>query len=158
MSWLLLIATLPGQNSGLRVRFWRQMKALGAAILRDGVYLLPQRSELRQSLDELRGELSAAGATAYIVELAKQDAELEDEWLGLFDRAEAYRECKAELDALLKAFARVHGSGSTPSISALAQKPGSGLRDRLLPRRRSRTGTTRRGGRGGASHAPLQPR
>ena len=102
MSWLLFIATLPGQNSGLRVRFWRQMKALGAAILRDGVYLLPQRSELRQSLDELRGELSAAGATAYIVELAKQDAELEDEWLGLFDRAEAYRECKAELDALLK--------------------------------------------------------
>jgi hypothetical protein len=102
MTWLLFIATLPGQNSGLRVRFWRQMKALGAAILRDGVYLLPQRDELRQSLEEVRGELSAAGASAYVLQLPKQDAELEDEWLGLFDRAEAYRECRAELDALLK--------------------------------------------------------
>lgn len=102
MPWLLFIATLPGQNSGVRVRFWRQMKSLGAAILRDGVYLLPQRDELRQSLEELRGELAAAGATAYVLALPKQEAELEGEWLGLFDRAEAYRECKAELDALLK--------------------------------------------------------
>jgi len=100
--WLVFIATLPGQNSGVRVRFWRQMKALGAAILRDGVYLLPERDALRQSLGELRGELAAAGATAYLLALPKQDSELESEWLGLFDRAEAYRECKAELDALLK--------------------------------------------------------
>jgi hypothetical protein len=102
MPWLLYIATLPGQNSGLRVRFWRQMKSLGAAILRDGVYLLPQRAGLRKSLDESHGELAAAGASAYVLELAQQDGELEDEWTGLFDRAEAYRECQVELDALLK--------------------------------------------------------
>jgi hypothetical protein len=102
VNWLLLIATLPGQNSGLRVRFWRQMKAIGAAILRDGVYLLPVRDELRQSLEEIRAELAAAGASAYVLQLAKQDAELESEWLALFDRGEAYRECRRELDALLK--------------------------------------------------------
>jgi hypothetical protein len=102
VAWLLFIATLPGQNSGLRVRFWRQMKALGAAILRDGVYLLPQQDDLRRSLDELHGELSAAGASAYILALPKQAPDIEEEWLGLFDRAGAYRECKTELDALLK--------------------------------------------------------
>jgi hypothetical protein len=102
MAWSLFIATLPGQNSGVRVRFWRQMKSLGAAILRDGVYLLPQRDGLKQSLDELAGELGAAGANAYVLELAEQAPALEQEWLGLFDRSEAYREAKAELDALLK--------------------------------------------------------
>jgi hypothetical protein len=102
MPWLLFIATLPGQNSAVRVRFWRQMKSLGAAILRDGVYVLPERDALRQALEELRGELSAAGASAYVLQLPQQEADLEEEWLGLFDRTEAYRENKAELDALLK--------------------------------------------------------
>ena len=102
MSWLLFIATLPGQNSGPRVRFWRQMKAFGAGILRDGVYLLPRRESLRESLEDLRGELEATGASAYVLEIAEQMADLEKEWVGLFDRGEAYRECKTESDALLK--------------------------------------------------------
>jgi hypothetical protein len=99
---MLFIATLPGPNSGLRVRFWRQMKSLGAVILRDGVYLLPERGELLQALEELRGELSVAGASAYVLHLQKQDSALESEWIGLFDRVDAYRERRRELDSLLK--------------------------------------------------------
>lgn len=102
MSWLLFIATLPGQNSGTRVRFWRQMKAFGAGILRDGVYLLPRREPLRESLEELRGELEATRGSAYVLEVPEQAADLEKVWVGLFDRGEAYRECKTESDALLK--------------------------------------------------------
>jgi hypothetical protein len=101
MDWLLLIATLPGQNSGLRVRFWRQLKAAGAAILRDGVYLLPQREDLRQTVDELRADLAAAGGSAYVAQLPRQEAGLEAEWSALFDRTEAYRECRQALDELL---------------------------------------------------------
>ena len=88
MDWLLLIATLPGQNSGLRVRFWRQLKAEGAAILRDGVYLLPLREDLRQALEEIGAELAAAGGSAYLLQLPKQDAALESEWIALFDRTD----------------------------------------------------------------------
>ena len=102
MTWLLFIATLPGQNSGVRVRFWRQMKALGAAILRDGVYLLPRQEALRGSLDDLRNELESAGASAYVLELPDQGPDVQKDWLAMFDRADAYRENKAELDALLK--------------------------------------------------------
>ena len=75
--WLLFVATLPGQNGGLRVRFWRQMKAAGAAILRDGVYLLPHREDLKGALEELRAELAAAGGNGYVLQLPKQDAESE---------------------------------------------------------------------------------
>lgn len=104
MPWLLLVATLPGQNSGLRVRFWRQLKAAGAAILRDGVYLLPQRADRQQALEELRAKLSAAGGSSYLVQLPAQDAQLEAEWAGLFDRAQAYRESREALDQLLGRF------------------------------------------------------
>lgn len=100
--WVLLVATLPGQNGGLRVRFWRQMKAMGAAILRDGVYLLPRQERLAQALDELRAELFAAGGSAYLLQLSRQDAELESDWAGLFDRTGAYAECRKAADALLK--------------------------------------------------------
>ena len=104
MPWLLLVATLPGHNGGLRVRFWRQMKAAGAAILRDGVYLLPQRVQLAPALIELEGlraELTAAGGSAYLVQLPRQAAELEREWVELFDRTAAYRERRDALDPLL---------------------------------------------------------
>jgi DNA-binding transcriptional regulator PaaX len=37
----LLISSLPTQNTTTRMRVWRSLKASGAAILRDGVYLLP---------------------------------------------------------------------------------------------------------------------
>lgn len=100
--WLLLVATLPGQNSGLRVRFWRQLKSLGAAILRDGVYLLPRREDLERSLEELRAELAAAGGSSYLLQLSQQEAGLEGEWTGLFDRIDAYRECREALEQLLK--------------------------------------------------------
>src|SRR5882724_9033582 len=102
ITWSLLVATLPGQNSGLRVRFWRQLKSAGAAILRDGVYLLPQRDDLKQELEQLRAELAAAGGSAYLLQLPQQDAELENEWTALFDRAEGYAECRETLDQLLK--------------------------------------------------------
>jgi len=102
MDWLLLIATLPGQNSGLRVRFWRQLKAQGAAILRDGVYLLPQRADLQRALEELGAELAAAGGSHYLLRLPKQEPGLESDWIALFDRSDGYRECRKALDDLLK--------------------------------------------------------
>jgi DNA-binding transcriptional regulator PaaX len=41
-AWLLLVTNLPGQNKTLRMRIWRAIKAAGAGMLRDGVYVLPQ--------------------------------------------------------------------------------------------------------------------
>lgn len=88
--WYLLIATVTGPNSSLRLRFWRQLKSLGAAILRDGVYLLPQREDLFEALNAWRGELLAAGGNAYVLRQPAQDAEQQQEWIDLFDRREAY--------------------------------------------------------------------
>jgi len=53
MKWLLLILSLPTENATPRMRAWRALKALGAAVLRDGVYLLPARDERLQGRDDL---------------------------------------------------------------------------------------------------------
>lgn len=103
MEWLLLIATVPGQNSGLRVRFWRQLKVMGAANLRDGVYLLPWQKELQAALNGVRSDLLAAAGNAYVLRQAEPEPGVQQEWIGLFDRSEAYGEWRTGLDKVLAA-------------------------------------------------------
>ncbi len=104
MEWLLLITTLPGQAGTLRLRLWRQLKGLGAANLRDGVYLLPHREGLRPHLVALADELLAAEGSAWLLDIPPQTAETEQAWRGFFDRSEAYREWRAGLVALAGSF------------------------------------------------------
>ncbi len=47
MHWQLLVLSLPTENATARMRAWRALKACGAAVLRDGVYALPD-GELQQ--------------------------------------------------------------------------------------------------------------
>lgn len=101
MDWSLLIATLPGQNGSLRLRFWRQLKAVGAANLRDGVYLLPWREELQSMLNAVRSELLAADGNAYVLRQEAPEPATQQEWIGLFDRSDEYGEWRGELDKVL---------------------------------------------------------
>jgi len=49
--WLLFIMSQPGKSTTPRIRLWRLLKGLGAAVLRDGVHLLPYRETLQQTLE-----------------------------------------------------------------------------------------------------------
>ncbi|EEG09675.1 chromate resistance protein ChrB domain-containing protein [Pseudogulbenkiania ferrooxidans] len=101
INWLALVTSVSGQNGTLRVRLWRQMKAIGAAALRDGVYLLPARPELRQALANLRDELLAADGMAHVLQVVEDSPATQAEWQALFDRSEAYQQWSEELAALL---------------------------------------------------------
>ena len=59
-----LVLSLPTRNSTLRMRVWRALKDCGAAVLRDGVYLLPQS----EGFDKLEQEIRAHGGFAMILE------------------------------------------------------------------------------------------
>ncbi len=87
MDWLLLVSTLPGQNGALRIRSWRTLKALGAAALRDGVYLLPDRPDLADSLEALRREVSDTGGSARVLHFVGGRRGDDDELQTLFDRS-----------------------------------------------------------------------
>jgi hypothetical protein len=101
MSWLLLILTLPTENATARMRAWRALKASGAAVLRDGVYLLPLGDNHRQRLAEIAADVSACGGTTYLLDASGED------YSGLFNRGAEYQQldneiatCRIELDKL----------------------------------------------------------
>lgn len=89
-SWLILIVSLPTQNSAGRMRVWRALKALGCAVLRDGVYLLPQRAAFRQTLQLQAEDVIAGGGNAHVLSLNSEDQTQQKLFEGLFDRSSDY--------------------------------------------------------------------
>jgi hypothetical protein len=84
------------------MRVWRGLKSLGCATLRDGVYLLPDRSELGNSFAAIIEDAVEAGGQAEVYRLAGLDAEQEEALCGLFDRSADYAAIFSEVDALLE--------------------------------------------------------
>lgn len=107
--WRLLILNLQGSNGALRLRLWRQLRAAGAASLRDGAYLLPSRPELETIFDSWRDEIVGAGGTAHLVSASPDSAATELEWIALFDRAGDYRAWSQSLQELLDALPAAEG-------------------------------------------------
>jgi hypothetical protein len=97
MKWLLLIVSLPTENATVRMRAWRALKASGAAVLRDGVYLLPATESCRKALELVAADVQTHGGTAYLMESPQDDS-----FLPLFDRSQ-------EFDALIADIQQLHG-------------------------------------------------
>src|SRR5262245_17626452 len=79
----------PGKSTTPRIRLWRLLKGLGAAVLRDGVYLLPHREALHQALEEQVQGVQTFGGAAYLFAVepvTARDAHLQ----ALFDRSADY--------------------------------------------------------------------
>lgn len=87
MKWLALILSLATENATARQRIWRALKASGAAVLRDGVYLMPEREDCRATLDGLASEISEAGGSAYVLRVEGPE---HVDFKGLFERSEDY--------------------------------------------------------------------
>jgi hypothetical protein len=65
--WLILIISLTTENATARMRAWRTLKASGAAVLRDGVYLLPEREQCRATFDAVASDVVANGGSAFVL-------------------------------------------------------------------------------------------
>lgn len=99
-AWQVLIVSLPTRHSTERMRVWRALKALGCAVLRDGVYLLPTQANARRALERQAGDVIAAGGQAYVLAFDADDDQQALAFQGQFDRAAEYTALKAEIDAL----------------------------------------------------------
>jgi hypothetical protein len=98
MKWLLLILSLPTQNTTARMRTWRALKASGAAVLRDGVYLLPHTPRHQQTLQALEQDVTETGGTAYVLALDHAEP---NRFEALFDRNEDYRQLAQDIQQIL---------------------------------------------------------
>lgn len=95
-TWLALITSLPTENATARMRAWRSLKASGAAVLRDGVYLMPEREDCRVTLEAVAADVLAAGGTALVVRLEEPAA---GNFVGLFDRSADFAYLLADIAA-----------------------------------------------------------
>ena len=95
--WLLLVLTLQGAQGALRMRVWRALKAIGAAVLRDGVYLLPNRPPLAAGFRAQAADVMASGGSAQVLTFNAAGAAQEAEFRQLFDRTAEYAELAQEI-------------------------------------------------------------
>lgn len=100
--WHLLITRLPGASGTRRMRVWRALKASGAGILRDGVYLLPAGPDTETVLRAQAREVEDAGGSAHLITFACRDEAEQRRYRRLFDRSEEYRDWAAEVTALVR--------------------------------------------------------
>jgi len=102
MQWLFLVLSLPTENATARMRAWRALRAAGAAVLRDGVYLLPECDDCRATLEAIAEDVQAGGGSTHLMRAEPEGAD----FAALFDRSDDYaalldevRQASDELDA-----------------------------------------------------------
>jgi hypothetical protein len=103
-AWLELVISLPTENATERMRAWRALKATGAGVLRDGVYVLPDRADLREVLAGLAAEIAAAGGSAHLLRVEPRDEAQADALRALVDRTRDYAGLVSEIGRARKGF------------------------------------------------------
>ena len=64
-TWLLIHYKLPNKPSALRVYTWRKLKRLGAILLHDAVWILPDSPRTAEQIQWLTVEIQEMGGEAY---------------------------------------------------------------------------------------------
>lgn len=113
--WLVYVASLPMDDPASRMRVLRTLEAMGCALLREGVYLLPDNPVNRQGLQRLSEHtIRIIQGSAHVLHVASADAEQERSFRSMFDRAGKYQE-------LIKAIEGLHAGFGISEPSAIAR-------------------------------------
>jgi len=64
-NWLLLHYKLPNKPSALRVYIWRKLKRLGAILLHEAIWVLPDQPRTAEQVQWLTAEIQEMGGEAY---------------------------------------------------------------------------------------------
>ncbi|MBU1819208.1 MAG: chromate resistance protein, partial [Gammaproteobacteria bacterium] len=117
--WSTLIMTLPTQPNAVRLRIWRNLKALGCAALRDGAYLLPE--EHAGLLAPIAAEVREHGGRAMLLTLTANDSSQRQDIEALFDRTEAFTQWRDMATALQAKLAQLAESEARRRVRSVAE-------------------------------------
>lgn len=131
--WLILVASLPGQNASARMRVWRALKASGAVMLRDGVYLLPRNIQAEAVFTEQAKEVSEAGGTAYVGQYIPTDVADHEGIRRLFDRTEEYEELFVKFESFKQSLTSLPESDARRQLTSLRREYMSILETDFFP-------------------------
>lgn len=101
--WLVTIAQLPTEDPAMRMHVLRTLESLGAAVLREGAYLLPDTQANRNSLEALADYMEGA-ATAHVLRVTPDSTEQDEAFKRLFDRSARYEDLVKTVEALRLGF------------------------------------------------------
>jgi hypothetical protein len=104
--WLLTVAHLPTEDPASRMRVLRTLESLGAAVMREGVYLLPDTAANRQSLESLADYVGKIGGSASLMQVRAASPVQQLAFTRLFDRSERYENLIKTVEALRIGFGR----------------------------------------------------
>jgi hypothetical protein len=102
--WLVFVASLPTDDPGVRMRVLRTLESLGCAMLREGVYLLPDNPAARQGLTRLSEYVGRISGSAHVLCVSAVDAAQAQAFRALFDRSAKYEELVKTVEGLRSAF------------------------------------------------------
>ena len=117
-NWLLLIAQLPTDDPASRMRVLRTLESLGAAVIREGAYLLPRSPANRQALEALTDYIGKSAGGAHTLEVSTTSPAQQAAFTALFDRSARYEALVKTVESL-----RISYGHSDPSaISRVLHK------------------------------------
>jgi len=117
-NWLVTIAQLSLEDPASRMRVLRTLESLGAAVMREGVYLLPDTADNRHALDALADYAAKSGGVIHILHVAASGVMQSDSFRRLFDRSARYEDLIKTVESLRVGF----GQSDPSAISRVLHK------------------------------------
>ena len=102
--WLLMIAQLPTEEPAVRMRVLRTLESLGAANMREGVFVLPVTPANRQALEHMAAYIARNAGTSHVFQTVEGDAAQEAAIQRLFDRSHRYADLVKTVESLKLGF------------------------------------------------------
>jgi hypothetical protein len=117
-SWLVTIAQLPVEDPASRMRVLRTLESLGAGVMREGAYLLPDSADNRRALDALAEYAIKSGGAVHILHVSATSPAQSDAFRRLFDRSARYEDLIKTVESLRVGF----GQSDPSAISRVLHK------------------------------------
>jgi hypothetical protein len=117
-SWLVTIAQLPTEDPAARMRVLRTLESLGAAVMREGAYLLPDTATNRQALEALGDYIVKSAGSAQVLQVNATAPAQHAQLRRLFDRSARYEDLIKTVESLRVGF----GHSDPAAISRVLHK------------------------------------
>jgi hypothetical protein len=102
--WLVTVTQLPTEDPAGRMRMLRTLESLGAAVMREGVYLLPDTQDNRHALERLAQYVAQNAGSASVLRVDAADEAQQAQLKGYFDRSARYDELTKNIHSLRVGF------------------------------------------------------
>jgi hypothetical protein len=103
-NWLLTLAQLPTEDPATRMRMLRTLESLGAGVVREGAYLLPDTPSNRQSLEALAQYIAKGAGLVHVLHVTASSPAQHEAFKRLFDRSARYDSLVKTVESLSVGF------------------------------------------------------